>query len=207
MPRAALSEHEISTFRERICSAASRLFAEQGYQAVTLRAIAAELGCSPMTPYRYFKDRDEIFASVRAASFRHFAESLEAAVDGIDGPGQRLRALGDAYVAFALSDPDAYRIMFELHQNTASQPPELVRDGSRAWVPIRDGVQRAVAAGLLAGDPDTLAHLFWAGMHGIVSLELAGKLMLGRDLRELVDPMMKVLLNERVAPDAAKEVL
>lgn len=206
MPRAALSQDEVAAFRERICSAASRLFAEQGYQAVTLRAIAAELGCSPMTPYRYFRDRDEIFASVRAAAFRRFAETLEGATGGIQEAGPRLRALGDAYVAFALADPDAYRIMFELHQDDASAHPELLRDGARSWHPIRDGVARAIDEGLMSGDPDTVAHLFWAGMHGIVSLELAGKLNLGRTLRELCDPMMNVLLHGSAAPHAAREV-
>ncbi len=41
-----------------------------------MRQLAAELGCSPMTPYRYFKDKDEILAAVRAAAFDRFSEAL-----------------------------------------------------------------------------------------------------------------------------------
>jgi AcrR family transcriptional regulator len=75
VPR-VLSPEDVSSFRDRLCQAAERLFAEHGPNAVTMRQLAAELGCSPMTPYRYFKDKDEILAAVRAAAFDRFSEAL-----------------------------------------------------------------------------------------------------------------------------------
>jgi WHG domain-containing protein len=48
---------------------------------------------------------------------------------------------------------------------------------------------------VLAGDPLTLAHQYWAGLHGLVSLHLAGKLGLGRSARELLDPLLDALLD------------
>ena len=79
MPRAALSETELEAFRDVLCKSAVRLFAEHGYQGVTMRALAADLGCSPMTPYRYFKNKAEIFAAVQTAAFDRFANALENA--------------------------------------------------------------------------------------------------------------------------------
>ena len=76
MTRAALTQDEITSFRGEICEAATRLFAEHGYGGVTLRAISAEVGCSPMTPYRYFADKNAIFTAVRAAAFERFTEAL-----------------------------------------------------------------------------------------------------------------------------------
>ena len=78
MPR-VLSEADVVEFRERLCDAAERLFADKGPEAVTMRQLAAELGVSPMTPYRYFKDKDDILAAVRTIGFDRFAETLEAA--------------------------------------------------------------------------------------------------------------------------------
>ena len=78
MPR-VLTETDVADFRERLCSAAERLFAERGPDAVTMRQLAAELGVSPMTPYRYFHDKDDILAAVRANGFNRFAEALETA--------------------------------------------------------------------------------------------------------------------------------
>ena len=34
----------------------------------------------------------------------------------------------------------------------------------------------AVAQGLLAGDPVVIGHIFWAGLHGLIMLELSGQL-------------------------------
>jgi AcrR family transcriptional regulator len=204
VPRAALSEHEIAAYRERICDAATRLFAERGYEAVTLRGIAAEVGCSPMTPYRYFASKEEIFTLVRAAAFGRFADHCEAVAARFEDPVERLGALGRAYVDFALSEPDGYRIMFELRQEF-SEHPELVSEATRSWLPLRGAVADAVDAGKLAGDADVVAHLFWAGVHGLASLELAGKLCLGPALADLVDPMLATLFRGNAVETTAKE--
>jgi AcrR family transcriptional regulator len=195
VPRAVLSTVEISAFRDRIREAAARLFAEAGYPAVTLRAIASEVGCSPMTPYRYFQSKEEIFAVVRAEAFRRFADAQEKGIRGIDDPALRLDALGRVYVDFAKQDPQSYRLMFELGQAPVTNHAELLVEGERAWRVIRDSVARAVEAGVLDGDPDTLAHVFWASVHGLVSLALAGKLELGRSLDDLVEPVMSMLIR------------
>ena len=57
MPR-VLSESDVADFRERLCDVAEKLFAEKGPDAVTMRQLASELGVSPMTPYRYFADKE-----------------------------------------------------------------------------------------------------------------------------------------------------
>jgi AcrR family transcriptional regulator len=62
-----LSETEVADFRERLCAAAERLFAAEGPGGVTMRQLAAELGVSPMTARRHFRDKSEILAAVRAA--------------------------------------------------------------------------------------------------------------------------------------------
>ncbi len=205
MARTSLSDQEVQAFRERICEAATHLFAESGYGAVTLRAIAAEVGCSPMTPYRYFRDKDEIFALVKAAAFGRFADAQERAVRGIEDPAERLAALGIAYVEFALAEPDSYRIMFELRQDSAADHPELVSEGLRAWLPLREGVAYAIDRGLLVGDADIVAHVFWAAVHGLVSLHLAGKLRIGPGIAELMAPTLSALLKGNLAAGARIE--
>lgn len=192
MPRTALRQDQIDDFRDALCKAALRQFAEHGYTGVTLRRLAAELGCSAMTPYRYFRDKDEILAAVRAAAFGRFADAQERALQGLIDPGDRLEALGRAYLTFAREEPHAYRVMFELHQNPEPRHTEQLRQEERAWGCLRREVGRAIDAGVLGGDPDTVAHLLWAGLHGVVSLELAGKLRLGRTFDDLREPMMKM---------------
>jgi AcrR family transcriptional regulator len=207
VPRAALTEAELDAFRLRILDAAERLFATDGYRAVTMRAIAAELGCSAMTPYRYFEGKDEIFALVRAAAFARFADAQSAAIGRVHDPAERLTALASAYIRFALCEPDAYRIMFELHQDPADEHAELVRQGERAWLPLRESVASAIDAGLLAGDVDVVAHVFWAAVHGLVTLHLAGKLALGLELDDLVEPLLTSVFAGAKAPGVTPDML
>src|ERR1043166_6833397 len=108
MPR-VLSETDVADFRERLCEAAERLFAERGPDAVTMRQLAAELGVSPMTPYRYFEDKDDILPAVRANGFNRCAEALEQAREGAVGAEARSRATGEAYVTFAMEHPHSYK--------------------------------------------------------------------------------------------------
>lgn len=60
---------------------------------------------------------------------------------------------------------------------------------------LRSAVVRALEAGVLRGDAETLAHVYWGGLHGLVSLHLAGKLRLGRELPEVVTAMMSAVLD------------
>lgn len=195
MGRQALSVEEIEDFRGRLVEVATDLIAEHGYDGLTLRALANELGCSPMTPYRYFKDRDEIFAEVRSAAFREFAEAQEAAVLPGQTPVERLQALGRAYVRFAIARPNAYRMKFSLSQPDPDCYPQLRDAEMSSWLPLANAVGDAVEAGDLSGEPMVLAHLFWSALHGLVSLHLAGKLVIGPQLDDLIDPLFTALLR------------
>ena len=188
MPRAALHPDDVAAFRRKLADAAIHLFADLGYDGVTMRAVAAALDVSAMTPYRYVAGKEELFALVRAEAFRRFADRLEQGIERAQDAVDRLRKLKRAYVKFAVDEPDAYRIMFELRQpdaKVARELPELARESRRAFGCLQRCVQLAVESGDLEGDPLTLAHLLWASTHGLVSLHLAGRLQQGRSLEQL----------------------
>ena len=175
MPR-VLSESDVADFRERLCEAAERLFAERGPDAVTMRQLASELGVSPMTPYRYFEDKNDILAAVRANGFNRFADALERARNSAAGASARGSAVGEAYVDFALQHPHAYKLMFDFNQPHAEKYPELVAAGRRAQKTMTGHVEDALAEGLMHGDAEQLGLMFWAAIHGTVILELSGML-------------------------------
>ncbi len=175
MPR-MLSPADVSDFRGRLCAAAESLFAAHGPDSVTMRQLAGVLGVSPMTPYRYFKDKDEILAAVRAAAFARFADTLESAYHAGGEPLEASTRVAEAYVAFALNQREAYRLMFDLFQPTEDQYPELAAAAARARRIMTAHVDDMIAAGLVQGDPVMIGHAFWAALHGTIVLQLAGKL-------------------------------
>jgi AcrR family transcriptional regulator len=193
MGRTALSAEDRTAFREAVREVATRRFAEHGEAGVTMRGLAEELGCSPMTPYKYFADRDEIFTMVRLAAIDAFV-AAQHACDGVADPVERLRARGRAYVGFAIEHPDQYRVMFQLDRNGKREPAEIAKQDRRTWGPLYDDLTAAIAAGDFTGDPAELAHAFWAVVHGLATLHLAGKLQRGRDHASLVEPTLDLLV-------------
>jgi AcrR family transcriptional regulator len=194
MPR-NLSRADVDAFRARLCAVAQKRFAKDGVEGVSMRQLADALGCSPMTPYRYFRNKEEILAAVRAAAFDRFAAALEDAAAKTRGDlragGQ---ATGEAYIRFALSDPDAYRLMFDLSQPHPDRYPELVRASARARQMMSAALEALVKAGIFAGDPQLLGYVFWATMHGLVVLHLAGKLPKEPDFKTIQQEAMRLLV-------------
>jgi AcrR family transcriptional regulator len=199
MPR-VLSQTDVDEFRHRLCAAAERLFAERGPEAVTMRQLAAELGVSPMTPYRYFLDKDDILAAVRTNGFNDFAEALEKAHGSAQDALSRSKAVGEAYVDFAFERPHTYKLMFDLNQPQEARYPHLVRAGERARATMSAHVKALIADGLLSGDPLKIGAMFWAAAHGAIVLELAGKLPPGA-ARELHRDM-GAALTRGLRPDS-----
>jgi len=204
MGRAALSTAERDAFRASMREVATRRFAKHGEAGVTMRGLAEDLGCSPMTPYKYFRDRDEIFLMVRVAAMETFAEAQEQAAASQRDPVDRLRALGRAYVQFAKDHPDQYRIMFELERPRAQEREAIAKLDRRTWAPMRGTIDDAISRGLLHGDPDELTHMCWAAVHGLATLHLSGKLRLGRDLDSLIEPTMDLLVAGASKPSRKK---
>jgi AcrR family transcriptional regulator len=183
-----LSDRDIADFRERLCDAAERLFAQHGTEAVSVRQLAAALGVSAMTPYRYFKDKDAILAAVRARGFDRHAEALERAY--AETPlRRRAAAVGAAYVRFALENPEAYKLMFDIRQPNEGDYPDLVRAGERSRRTMTRHLRDLIAAGALKGDPDLIGHMFWAALHGPLMLRFAGKLPAAYDAEVLIDAL------------------
>lgn len=176
MTRVRLTEEQISEFKLQLVTAATRLFVKTGYSGVTMRAIAIELGCSPMKAYRYFGDKDEVFAMVRTAAYQAFGESQKSAYFSTDDAMERLSELGLAYYRYAAENPLQYRLMFEFFQPDPVGYPELQEAETAAMKPLRTAVGELVEQGIFHADADLLTHVIWSAVHGVVSLNLAGKL-------------------------------
>jgi AcrR family transcriptional regulator len=169
----ARSAADREAVRERLCDAAARIFVEEGEAALSMRRLAAEVGCSAMAPYRHFADKAALIAAMRAAAFNRLADALDAvAVDG----RRRAADIGEAYVRFARANPAAYKLMFDLAQPDEAAYPELAAAAARARAAQTGYVRELVDAGVLAGDPVELGMVFWAAIHGLIVLDLAGRI-------------------------------
>jgi AcrR family transcriptional regulator len=171
--RRARSAPAREAVRERLCDAAAKLIVADGEAALSMRRLAAEVGCSAMAPYRYFADKQALIAAIRTAAFGRLADAL----DGVAADGRHRAAdIGEAYVRFARENPAAYKLMFDLAQPDEAAYPELAAATARAREAMAGYVRELVEAGVLVGDPVALGYVFWAAIHGLVVLDLAGRI-------------------------------
>lgn len=196
-----LSDDDIAQFRDRLCDAAEHLFAEHGPDAVTIRQLAADIGVSPMTPYRYFKDKEAILAAVRTRAFDRHAEALERAYDApATGPIERAYAISEAYVIFAFEHPEAYKLMFDLNRPETADFPDLMRACDRSRATMTRHLRDLAQAGILKGDPDLIGHMYWAALHGPIMLQLSGVLDAPFDARTLINALTIAISRSTFGP-------
>jgi AcrR family transcriptional regulator len=148
------------------------LIAKKGPAGFTFAEAARWAGVSPAAPYRHFRDRDELLASVALRGFQLFETVLtQAWNDGQPDPIVAIDRLGKAYLNFARTEPAYYSAMFEAGIPLDSDP-ELRAIGDRAFAVLRAAADRLAASLPVAKRPPALmmALHIWATTHGIASL-------------------------------------
>jgi AcrR family transcriptional regulator len=194
MARKSLTKIEIERFRTAYCEKAYELYKLDDYHAISMRGIAKAIGCSSMMAYRYFEDKEDVFASLRAILFHRLANSLEAVPDSLS-PLNYLKKLGVAYARFAREEPHAYRLLYMIHIQKAKTYPEVEHAQLRTQKVLLNATLRAKESGDIQGDPLVLVHTLWALIHGLVSLNLAHQLNQGASIEQLFPSMLDQLIN------------
>jgi len=171
---------------EEIVSAALALIERTGSdEAVTLRAVAREVGIAAPSIYARFADRDAI---IIAAVLRVFDELTDAIEAGVESAGQdpvhRLVGGCEAYVAFGLEHPARYGVLFSerrLAMQDYCKPVQLSHDGkpvlefgAESFALLVQAIEDCVEAGASAStDVVADATAVWVAMHGTVTLRTA----------------------------------
>lgn len=181
----ALTNQEFDAFRDTLCTVATGLFAREGFGAVTLRRLAAEAGCSRQTPYRFFRNKDDIFAEVYLRCHKIFTGYCEHAAAGTDDAREMLLRIRDAYLKFAHDEPDAYEVVFGMEPPV--QFPRVAEQLEYSWSSLQALFAEAVRQGVVEGDPASLGYLFWTMLDGLAKLQKAGPERVGLDLRKTAD--------------------
>ncbi len=171
-------ERERDAVRMKILDAARTLFAAHGYEGVSMRAIAEKIEYSPTLIYQYFTDKESLIKELCYEDFDRLAEQLQCAMQ-ISDPIERLHHCGREYVKFAVAYPNHYRLMFMTPKPAHNHDPEREeikgKPETDAYAFLRMLVQMASAENALRdahADPDLIAQTLWAGLHGVIALQL-----------------------------------
>jgi AcrR family transcriptional regulator len=146
-----------------------------GPDAVVLREVTRMVGVVPNAAYRHFADRDAFLAAVRDAAVGQLAQRMADGMSRVrarrgtpSGAQRRMRAVGQAYLEFARTEPGLFDTAFAATDHLA---PGAGNDTQKPLDYVKSGLDELVEAGLL--DParrPNLEYPTWAAVHGIAVL-------------------------------------
>ncbi|WP_327733238.1 TetR/AcrR family transcriptional regulator [Streptomyces nojiriensis] len=189
--------------REEVKEKAWQQIAGSGASALSLNAIAKQMGMSGPALYRYFANRDELITELIRDAYRSLADAFIAAAAGSGGAGRPgLTGLAKVLRRWALADPHRYFLVYGTPVPGYHAPADVTAIASELMAVLLDACAAVAPAPAPAAIPDTephafeehlaahrawagshpdapppalrLALTFWSRLHGVLSLELAG---------------------------------
>jgi AcrR family transcriptional regulator len=159
--------------RAEILEAAERIFLAEGYQGATIRKIADEVGVSSTALYMHFSDKDQILLEICDGAIARLLEANEAIAALNVDPVSRVKLMAEGYVRFALTNPNAYQLVFSSPMQAIAEDKQAATFalGERCFDKFLGVVREIAAAGRLrTGTPEAAAQVMWAACHGVVAL-------------------------------------
>jgi AcrR family transcriptional regulator len=197
--------------RDSILAEASKIVAEQGVEALSIRAIARNLGYSPGALYEYFRDKDAIIHGLYFKGADGLGMVLERAVAELPPDTSALdtmRVLARAYRQHALANPELFRLGMSTVMCADDYEVDAEDRASQGGYPmLLDVVERGLAEGEMIDLPaPLLAASAWSMAHGFVSLELTNHIAGGDGPGQFAGSPEESLQRRTAAFEAAIEV-
>lgn len=198
MARSRSRRGEGERLRDDLVDATEALLAEAGDErAVTIRAIVERVGVTPPSLYLHFPTKQDL---VREAVDRRFASLARAIGDGAAPAAERgdapaaLRGGCLAYLQWARDEPGGYALLFTARRDTAAESGGP--SGTAAFDALTGGIAACQQAGVAHdGDPEEMALLVWAALHGIATLTTARPGIPWPPIETLVDGLLVGLVG------------
>src|SRR6266851_3558655 len=170
--RKPLNTYHHGDLRDALVHAALREAEQGGPEAISLKALAKQLGVSQPAPYRHFADREALLAAVTAEAFRQFSAVMREAI-GKPSKRSKLSRFAQASLAFGLRRNGIYRLMFASRAKACAQKgSELHIAAMETFALVLEALE-APAVGLLR---ERFALQIWAALHGVIMLAEQGLL-------------------------------
>jgi AcrR family transcriptional regulator len=178
MPAPTTYHH--GSLRAAVLDTARTMIAASGDDALSLRAIAREIGVTHAAIYRHFPDRRAVFAELATEALLALATRQRAVLARGREPVPTLQRLGVDYLRFALEDPARFRLAFSAEFSSKRDYPALRAAADAAEASAVEAMTRVAAAGLIPrAEIAERAVALWALVHGCAVLALDGLLSEG----------------------------
>ena len=186
------------SLEQQLTSTAMEVVRSSGLEAMSLRDLTRTARVSPSAAYRHFPSRDHLVARVAQLSREALAHALLAALEAAPtrrDPKQRaterMRAIGLAYVRFAVENPNLFEAAFtrcDIRSNTPDDPA--------AWSVVVATVQEMIDAGAIPAERAVDGPMIaWVGVHGLSEILTSSIWPDGVDVEMLSAPVVEGILR------------
>lgn len=198
--------------KQQILQSAEKLFAEKGYDAVSIREIAKLAGCSHTAIYMYFKDKETLLYELSLPALLDLQQRMERMAAGTGKAAERLKEMGRGYIRFCLENRNAYDIFMNAGSSRVDLAPQ--NEINELRIRIFDLLKAEVQRDLKLEDTEealAFARIFYYSINGILhtySYEHETPAVLMARLEATFDLAMDVLLlgfKERIKEAGAHE--
>jgi len=166
----ASSSYHHGDLANAVIDAGLRRVRQRGLDAVSGRELAGVVGVAPSAIYRHFADKDQLRAAIAQAAREQLARAMsqpKARKLTKASAYARFRAIGEAYIDFALSEPRLYAAAFSDCRPSREDSPS-------GWSILAEALDALVATGAMPRSRRAGAELVaWAAVHGISDLLLS----------------------------------
>lgn len=161
--------------RRLIITAARKLAEAEGWDAVTTRRLSSEIEYSQPVLYKHFAGMEQLADAVAVEGFGELGDATRDARLRAGTAGDAIARIAQAYLDFARENPAVYDAMFARATTLRFAAEDTPAQLAMAFAELRQAVS------LVADeqDADTLTEVFWAALHGLVTLGRTGRLRPG----------------------------
>jgi len=184
--------------RDQIIDASSRLLIEEGYDNLSLRHVAKEVGCSQMAMYRHFANKDALIQYLCVELYTRFTERMIRRPNGTDDPLEQIHIFISELIGFAVEYPDHYSLIFLVRQKDKELTLQRDKLGREFLQIIRRNVAHLLPDATADDVVDKRFRQVVTSLHGTAALLISHPKAYGlsrdkavRETEELVADLLK----------------
>lgn len=186
--------------KNKIISAAEELFADAGYQNISMRKIANKIEYSLPTIYQFFDKKADILFYIYKKNNGKLLDLFMEISEGENASIEKLKDMSRTYINFAVENPHYYELAYmsnavRYEKDLAYHEPQS--PGFKAYEIILSTIIKCKEEGYFQDkEVEVIGQCLWAGIHGLSSLFIGHNEFPWKDKKCLIENMINSLIGK-----------
>jgi len=192
------SKYHHGNLKDSLIQEALKMVESDGIKNITLRELTNRLGTSRSAVYRHYSSKDELFSAVIQAGLTKLDQNVSVVLFEDTDTLTKLYKMGKAYIAFAMKNPNLYRLIFghELKDQREENCDINNEEDAAGFHTLVNIVIEGQKEGIIREDDAFMqATVIWSMMHGLSNLLIDGHIHIQENLEQLFELSFKTLLQ------------